>query len=251
MLEVPGFDVHTLILAGSEHHTWRAVRVSDGRNVVLKVPAHARPHSRTVARLRHEYELTRDLASEQVVHALEVHALGNAVTLVLKDPGGGTLSDLVQAGGLPLSRFLRVAIRLAAALADVHALGLVHKDLKPASVVLLPGDEVRLTNVGMAMRLARHNAPQVAPGMLEGTLAYIAPEQTGRMNRPVDRRSDLYSLGVTLYELLTGVRPFRATEPLKLLHQHLALRPVSPREHRPDVPAAVAEIVLKLLEKNP
>ena len=251
MLEVAGFNVQSLILAGSEHHTWRAVRLSDGHHVVLKVPAQERPHSRTVARLRHEYELTRDIASEQVIHALEVRAAGSAVTLVLKDPGGGTLTDLIQAGGLPLPRFLRVAVRLAAALGEVHALGLVHKDLKPASVVVLAGDEVRLTDFGMAMRLARHNAPQVAPGMLEGTLAYIAPEQTGRMNRPVDRRSDLYSLGVTLYELLTGVRPFRAVEPLKLMHQHLALRPVSPREHRPDVPATAAEIVLKLLEKNP
>ncbi len=251
MLEVPGFDVQSLILAGIDHNTWRAVRLSDGHRVVLKVPAQSRPHPRSVARLRHEYELTRDLASEQVIHALEVRTAGNAVTLVLKDPGGGTLSDLVQAGGLPLPRFLRLATRLAAALGEVHALGLVHKDLKPASVVLLPGDQVRLTDFGMAMRLARHNVPQVAPGMLEGTLAYIAPEQTGRMNRPVDRRSDLYSLGVTLYELLTGVRPFRAAEPLELLHQHLALRPVSPREHRPELPSAVAGIVLKLLEKNP
>jgi predicted ATPase/class 3 adenylate cyclase len=251
LLDVPGFDVGALTLTAGDHQSFRAVRQRDGRSVLLKLPTEEHPNPKAVARLRHEYELTHDLVSDRVVHALDFRPAGGAVALVLEDPGGGTLRDLIHDGGVPRERFLRIAIRLSAALADVHALGLVHKDLKPESVVLLAGDETRLTDFGVAMRLSRHNAPELAPGMLEGTLAYLAPEQTGRMNRPVDRRSDLYALGVTLYELLTGVRPFRAADPVKLVHQHLAVRPPSPAEHRPDVEGPIADIILKLLEKNP
>jgi PAS domain S-box-containing protein len=172
------------------------------------------------------------------------------MTLVLEDPGGAPVDRLL---GRPLdvSQFLRIAIPLAGALRRVHARGLVHKDIKPANILVdAASGGVWLTGFGIASRLPREHQAPAPPEVIAGTLAYMAPEQTGRMNRSVDARSDLYALGVTFYEMLTGQLPFTAADPMEWVHWHIARQPVPPNERVAGIPGALSAIVMKLLAKT-
>src|SRR5215218_3216073 len=170
--------------------------------------------------------------------------------LLLEDCGGEPLTCLL---GRPLQpmHFVQLAINISAALGHVHSRGLVHKDVKPANVLVhAASGRVWLTGFGIASRLPRERQAPEPPEIIAGTLAYMAPEQTGRMNRSVDARSDLYALGVTLYQLVTGGLPFTATDPMALVHCHIARQAVPPAEQTPGVPAAVSAIIMKLLAKT-
>jgi hypothetical protein len=154
-------------------------------------------------------------------------------------------------GAMDIAQFLRLAIRVAAALGHVHSRGLVHKDIKPANILVnAAGNQAWLTGLGMASRLPRERQSGQAPEYLVGTLPYMAPEQTGRMNRSIDSRSDLYGLGVTFYEMLTGTLPFTASDPMELMHCHVARQPTPPCERKSVVPRAVSAIIMKLLAKT-
>jgi serine/threonine protein kinase len=183
-----------------------------------------------VARLQHEYALKDELDVVWAARPLALTHHNGRMTLVLEDPGGAPL-DRLLGRPLDISHCLRIAIPLAAALRRVHERGLIHKDIKPANILV---DEasggVWLTGFGIASRLPREHQPPAPPEVIAGTLAYMAPEQTGRMNRSVDSRSDLYSLGVTFYEMLTGQLPFTAADPMEWVHCHVARRPVPPNE---------------------
>jgi PAS domain S-box-containing protein len=171
--------------------------------------------------------------------------------LVLEDQGGETLDRFIS-GPMEIKQFLAFAVGLATALGGLHERKLIHKDVKPANVLANSATgQIRLLGFGIASHLRReHPAPEF-PEFIAGTLPYMAPEQTGRMNRSIDSRSDLYALGVTLYEMLTGDLPFRASEPLEWVHCHIARHPVPPHERVTSVPACVSAIVMKLLAKTP
>jgi PAS domain S-box-containing protein len=203
-----------------------------------------------VERLQHEYALKAELDRDWAARPVALTHDNNRLTLVLEDPGGTPLDGLL---GRPLevSDFLRIAIPLAMALRRMHKRGLIHKDIKPANI-LVDGASgaVWLTGFGIASRLPRERQALAPPEVIAGTLAYMAPEQTGRMNRSVDSRSDLYALGVTLYEMLTGQLPFMAADPMEWVHCHIARQPVPPNEQIPDVPVPLSAIVMKLLAKT-
>ncbi len=170
--------------------------------------------------------------------------------LVIDDPGGEPLDQLL---GEPLkvAEFLHIAIGLASALRQMHERGLIHKDIKPANVLVdTTNGGVWLTGFGITSRLPRERQSPEPPEVIAGTLAYMAPEQTGRMNRSIDSRSDLYALGVTFYEMLTGVLPFAASDPMEWIHCHIARRPVPPSERLTSVPSQLSAMVMKLLTKT-
>jgi serine/threonine protein kinase len=220
-------------------------------SVLLLTPSSTRPNSDTLKRLEHEYSLRDVLDSAWAVRALRLSEENGQVALLLDDPGGEPL-DTFLSQPMGMAQFLRLAVALANALSSVHEKNLIHKDVKPANVLVdLATGQVRLMGFGIASRLRREHPSPQSPDLIEGTLPYLAPEQTGRMNRSVDARSDLYGLGVTLYQMLTGDLPFRASDPLEWVHCHIAQHPVAPHERAKDVPASVSAIVMKLLAKTP
>jgi PAS domain S-box-containing protein len=220
-------------------------------SVLLLTPASTRPSPETVKKIDHEYSLRSELDPDWAVMPLALSERGAQVTLVLEDPGGETLDGFPSAE-MEMTRFLRVAAGLANALRGLHEKRLIHKDVKPTNVLVNSATgQVRLTGFGIASRLPREHQTSEPPELIAGTLAYMAPEQTGRMNRSIDSRSDLYALGVTLYEMLTGDLPFTAFDPLEWIHCHIARTPVPPHERAHKVPPAISAIVMKLLAKTP
>jgi PAS domain S-box-containing protein len=230
--------------------TWRVNADGTQTSVLIVLSAGERPTAASLDRLLHEYRLKAELGSAWAVRPLDLLRQGDRTVLVLEDPGGEPLERLL---GTPLQidRFLPLAIGIASAVRHAHQQGLVHGDLKPAHFVV---DEATgsawLTGFGLATRLPRGRETPEPPVFLAGTLAYMAPEQTGRMNRSIDTRSDLYSLGVTLYQMLTGSLPFIAFEPMEWIHCHIARKPVSPDERLGRIPAQISAIVMKLLAKT-
>jgi PAS domain S-box-containing protein len=228
---------------------WR--RGADGsREAVLTVlPAAEHPTPASLDRLAHGYALKNELDSAWAARPLALVREHGRTMLLLEDPGGEPLARQL---GTPMQAeaFLSLAIGIGVALGKLHRRGLVHKDVKPGKILVDCTDgQVRLTGFGLASRLSRERQAPDPPEFITGTLAYMAPEQTGRMNRSIDSRSDLYSLGVVLYQMLTGALPFTAADPMEWVHCHVARRPVPPAERVPGVPAVLSAIIMKLLAK--
>ena len=240
------------------------VLLEDGERVFCRVGSHANadgsvlavlpvaehPTPATLDRLAHEYGLKEELDGAWAVRPLELIREGGRTMLVLEDPGGEPLERLL---GVPLEtdHFLRLAIDITVALGRLHRRGLLHKDIKPANIMVNCTDgQARLTGFGIASRAPRERQAPGPPETIAGTLAYMAPEQTGRMNRSIDSRSDLYALSVTFYQMLTGSLPFTAADPMEWVHCHIARKPLPPSERSKNIPVPVSEIIMKLLAKT-
>jgi PAS domain S-box-containing protein len=218
--------------------------------VLMSLPSSEHPSRVILDRIAHEFALRDELDAAWAVRPLELRRHSDRTVLLLEDPGGELLASKISSSQ-EVGRFLRVAIGASVALGQAHQRGLVHKDIKPAHIMVDCKDEtVRLTGFGIASRLPRERKAPESLDSISGTLAYMAPEQSGRMNRSIDSRSDLYSLGVTFYEMLTSVLPFTASDPLAWVHCHIALRARPPSEHLSTIPPQLSAIVMKLLAKT-
>src|SRR5580692_753842 len=218
-------------------------------SILLLTPASMRPRQESLKKLEHEYSLRRDFDSAWAVRPIALSQWNGREALVLEDPGGEFLHRLI---GAPMEtrQFLRIAVGLSSALGQLHKRSLIHKDLKPSNVLVdTATGHAWLTGFGIASRLPRERQSPGPPEFIAGTLPYMAPEQTGRMNGSIDSRSDLYALGVTLYEMATGTLPFIASDPMELVHCHIARQPTPPCERLRGLPRAVSAIIMKLLAK--
>src|SRR6516165_4998848 len=215
---------------------------------ILLAVEHPTPDS--LKRLTNEYALKGELDDAWAVRPLDLVRERGRTLLVLKDPGGVPL-DRLLGSPMEIGEFLRLAIALSVALGRLHGRGLIHKDIKPTNIIVnSTTGQGWLTGFGIASRLPRERQSPEPPEFIAGTLPYMAPEQTGRMNRSIDSRSDLYAFGVTLYEMLTGSLPFSASDPMALVHCHIARQPVSPGERLKDIPGQVSALIMKLLAKT-
>ncbi|PRQ04098.1 Sensor histidine kinase TmoS [Enhygromyxa salina] len=249
-LALTGYRDVRLLRASTNARVYEAVRQSDDRSVIAKV--FDLDHEDIEAHVEHEFALIERLEVEGVVRALGLVRLGEQLVLLLERAPGVNLATYTGGRALDLERFANIAVQLADILGRVHARRIIHRDIKPANILVDPASGVvHLADFGISVLLERERERVYDPDVIEGTLPYISPEQSGRTKRPVDFRSDLYSLGVTFYELLTGRRPFVHSEPLELIHAHLARTPEPPQRHRPELPPGFSRVVMKLLAKAP
>jgi histidine kinase len=252
MHQLSGYTILEQLYESSRTVIERARREADGLAVVVKHLRDIHPNATDLGRRSLEYDMLRSIDSPRVVRAVALETVRHSFALVLEDSRGTSLASYLSSTRPDTATGLRIAVQLAEALEAIHARHIIHKDVTPGNIIIAQqtGD-VMLIDFDIASPLVREQADTLHPRHFEGTLAYMAPEQTGRMNRSVDYRADFYALGITLYELFTGQRPFSATEPLELVHCHIARAPYPPHELAPDLPEMVSRIILRLLEKNP
>ncbi len=252
---------------GSNNQVYRALRAADRTPVVIKIPRSEYPSTRELARLQNEYHLLKQLqdgatqeeadaatpagqAGAKIVKAYGLEPFGRSVALILESLPGKSLHALLAARQLTLAECLSLAIKITRSLELIHARRVIHCDIKPSNIFVDEKlEQVHLIDFGIAAALPKDGQVPVTASVLEGTLAYLAPEQTGRLNRGLDERTDLYALGVTLYEMLTGTLPFSGSDPAELLHSHIARPPRPPHLVRPTVPEVLSQIILKLMNK--
>jgi len=231
---------------------YRARRIRDRQPVIIKILKKAYPSSQDIYVFKHQYELMKDLDSEGIIKAYSLEKSNNYIAIVLEDFGGNSLKKFFQTGKfISLSVFLQISIGLTKALEEVHRRNIIHKDIKPDNIIINERTlKIKLADFSIASLLMQEKYLASNPDRLEGTLAYMSPEQTGRMNRAIDYRTDFYSLGVTFYEMLTRQLPFQTTDAMELVHSHIAKIPALPHELDPTIPKVVSDIVMKLLAKT-
>jgi predicted ATPase/signal transduction histidine kinase len=252
MLALPGYRIQEKLHQDTTSVVYRAYAEAEGRTVILKTPAAAYPQAAELAVLEHEHEIGRMFDAEGLVRHLALLPHAKSYCLVLEDFGARSLADYLAAHGpLEVEPFLQLAQTLTRAVEALHRRNVIHKDICPANILYEPrSGQVKLGDFGTASVLAREKQEFCNPALIEGTLAYLSPEQSGRMNRAIDYRADFYSLGATFYHVLTGSVPFETDDVVELIHCHIAQMPVPPHLRHPSIPEPPSAIVLKLLAKN-
>ncbi|MEG4996207.1 trifunctional serine/threonine-protein kinase/ATP-binding protein/sensor histidine kinase [Microcoleus sp. B4-D4] len=255
-----GYHINEQIYSGNRTLVYRGFRCSNGQPVAIKLLRNDFPRFNELVHFRNQYIIAKNLEIPGSVKAYSLETYHNHYALVMEDFGGISLSSYLASlaaaskepvEGLPVNEFLPIAIQIANSLDGLYRHHVIHKDLKPANILINPtSKEVKLIDFSIASLLPRETQEIHNPNVLEGTLPYISPEQTGRMNRGIDYRTDFYSLGVTFYELLTGKLPFQTDDAMDLVHCHLAKQPIPASIVNQNVPLVLSEIVSKLMAKN-
>ncbi|MBD2040691.1 hybrid sensor histidine kinase/response regulator [Microcoleus sp. FACHB-672] len=250
-ITLPGYQLNQTLHTGFKTIIYSGIREIANTSVIVKTLKAEYPTIDDITRLRHEYKILENLEIEGVVKSIALENSQNGLALILEHFTGKSLKDfLTDKNKLNNNDFLIIAIQLVKILGDLHKNKIIHKDIKPHNILINPETfQVEIIDFSISSRLERENQTLSNPNLLEGTLAYMSPEQTGRMNRLLDYRTDFYSLGVTFYEMLTGQLPFSATDPLEFVHCHIAKMPVPPQQLNSEIPEAISSIVMKLLAK--
>jgi predicted ATPase/serine phosphatase RsbU (regulator of sigma subunit)/tRNA A-37 threonylcarbamoyl transferase component Bud32 len=255
-IELDGYQLIDWLYESENSLVYRGIRLEDSQPAILKILKQDYTKPTAEIRYKQEYELTRSLNLEGTIKVYGLEETSKNKILIFEDFGGISLKQWLNNREdslrvLPLKEFLPIAIQISDILGQVHAAGVIHKDINPANILInLTTGKIKLIDFGISSTFSREVPTLKNPNVLEGTLAYISPEQTGRMNRSLDYRTDFYSLGVTFYELLIGQKPFIASDELELIHCHLARRSTPPHEVVATIPIALSNIVMKLMAKT-
>ncbi|MGB7442437.1 MAG: AAA family ATPase [Coleofasciculaceae cyanobacterium] len=260
-ITISGYEILNQIYDSANSLVYQGIRQEDNQTVILKVLKEDYPTPSELTRYKQEYEITRHLNIDGVVKAYDIQPYQRTLVIILEDFGASSLKQLMNDStgahvSANLREFLNIAIKTTDILGQIHGNNIIHKDINPANIVFNPETgQLKIIDFGISTQLSRENPTLKNPNVLEGTLAYMSPEQTGRMNRALDYRTDFYSLGVTFYELLTGKLPFETTDALELVHCHIAKQPVLPYQlvgahRRAPIPRVISDIVMKLMAKT-
>ncbi|MEG4234103.1 AAA family ATPase [Microcoleus sp. Pol11C3] len=246
---ISGYDLVEQLYSGSRTLVYRAIRETDQHPVVIKLLNRDYPTFSELLQFRNQYTIAKNLRLPGVVEPYNLESYRHSYALVMEDFGGISLRDYAQETSLTLAEILEIAIQITDILHGLYRNRVIHKDIKPANLLIHPETkQIKLIDFSIASLLPRETQEIQNPNVLEGTLAYISPEQTGRMNRGIDYRTDFYSLGATFYELLTGKLPFECDDPMELVHCHIAKQP--PAINNQEIPQVISDIVMKLMAKN-
>jgi predicted ATPase/signal transduction histidine kinase len=250
-VNIAGYDICEEIYNSSRTLVYRGYRQIDQQPVIIKLLKNPYPNFRQVVQFRNQYTIAKNLNSPLIIKVYNLEPYQNSYALIMEDFGGISVKDYFSQQEKPLQEFLPIAIQITNSLEILYQNCIIHKDIKPSNILINPQTkEVKLIDFCLASLLPRETQTLLSPNVLEGTLAYISPEQTGRMNRGIDYRSDFYSLGVTFYQLLTGKLPFATKDPLELVHCHIAKTATPVNQINPQIPPVIADIINKLMAKN-
>jgi diguanylate cyclase (GGDEF)-like protein len=251
MLTIPGYKLGELIYKSASSSIFKGRRESDSAAVIVKVPTSKYLSLDDVEKFKRDFQIGSQLNDANIIEYYGLEATDYGPAIITEDFGAIRLKDYIADDGLAVEDFLAIAIQLASGLAAIHAGSVVFKDIKPGNIVVSPESKIaKYIDFGIATRLEQETQEAVGLRKLKGTLSYMSPEQTGRMNRSLDYRTDFYSLGISFYEMLSGRPPFEADDPIEIIHCHLAKPAIPPATIKPKIPLPVSNIVMKLLEKN-
>jgi len=251
MIELTDYTIYEELYAGRQSIVYRGIRKQDSLPVIIKLLNQEHPSEKLLSDFNREYEIARDLSEEGTVQVMDLIKVENSLALIMEDIEGISLSQLKESLNLNLSDKLSLAAKITHKLSLIHKKQIIHKDINPSNIIWnRQTGRLEIIDFGIAAELSRERAFIMQTGVLEGTLDYLSPEQTGRINRPIDSRSDLYSLGVTLYELFTGELPFQWEDESEIIYSHIAREPEPPLGMNSHIPEVVSRIILKLLAKD-
>ncbi|MGB3533150.1 MAG: serine/threonine-protein kinase PknK, partial [Microcoleaceae cyanobacterium] len=249
--KIAGYQIIEQLYSGSRTLVYRAISLDEQHRVILKILQNEYSSFDELVKFRNQYTIAKNLNLPGIIRTYTLEPHGNRYVLVMEDFGGISLAQFTQKQPLDITTFLAVAIQIADILDGLYQHRVIHKDIKPANILIHPDTkQVKLIDFSISSLLPRETQEIKNPNILEGTLAYISPEQTGRMNRGIDYRTDFYSLGITLYELLTGQLPFDSNDPMELVHCHLAKTAAKVDQINPNIPTIISQIIAKLMAKN-
>ncbi|MEG4348338.1 AAA family ATPase [Microcoleus sp. LAD1_D3] len=253
MIELTDYQILGCIYSGTRTLVYRGTRLCDQKPVAIKVLRNEYPSFSELLHFRNQYTIAKNLNLPGIIETYSLEPYRNSYALIVEDFGGISLKEWTGKGKTvqSLVDFFQIAIDLSNTLDILYRHRIIHKDIKPANILINPETkQIKLIDFSIASLLPRETQMLMSPNVIEGTLSYLSPEQTGRMNRGLDYRTDFYSLGVTFYELLTGKLPFQSSDPMELIHCHIAQHPPSVREINSEIPLVLSEIVSKLMAKN-
>ena len=251
MIEIAGYQIFTKLHESTNSRVYRGVRESDHLPIIIKVLKKDYPTVEEITQYWREYKITKSLNLEGVIKAYSIEQYQNTLLIVFEDIGGESLAKILPSTHLSLEAFLKLAIKLTETLSQVHNFNIIHKDINPDNIIWnRKTDRVKLIDFGICTEVSREKPSFNNWNLLEGTLGYISPEQTGRMNRSLDYRTDFYSLGATFYQMLTNQLPFTTKDSLELIHHHIAKSAIPPHLINQEIPKVISAMVMKLLAKN-
>jgi len=249
---IKGYTIQEILHQGRTFTVYRGIRNLDQQKVILKICRLENPSPHELASLKHEYQILKQLEIPQILRVYDLIQDQHQLILILEDTGSETLEQYLDNKPVELILFFKISFQLVDALSALHVKNIIHKDINPSNILIDRKTlAIKLADFSLSTQLSQEPQELIPLRDLEGTLSYISPEQTGRMNRSIDYRTDFYSLGITFYQMLTGELPFKAHDPLELIHSHIAQTPPSIHEENPKIPKPISDIIAKLLAKIP